>query len=382
MMRLGRFYDGLQNFVRDLLHNIIEVFACKDYKWQAGFFLMKKVGKAIAAPNIALLKYWGKRDDLLKLPLNDSVSITLDEKALRSKARLEIFDEKGADEVWLNKRKVEDMKINEWLMLVRKRLCKKYPVVKNKIKIYSENNFPTSAGIASSASGFCALATALCGCLGIENGKEMSILARLGSGSASRSVYGGIVRWKKGGLKSGEDSYAVQIVDNKYWKGICDVIAIVDEGAKKTSSKEGMERTSKTSPLMKKRLQEVRGRMLRILRAIKKMDFASLAKETMADSDSMHAVAAAAKPPVIYMNKVSHEIVSAVRKLNGEVRESSRAGRKMNKKIICAYTFDAGPNAHIIVQKKNLGKVKKMLSKIKGVKRIIVSGIGIGSRLA
>lgn len=336
---------------------------------------------AIAAPNIALLKYWGKKDDLLKLPLNDSISITLDERALRSKARLEIFDNEGTDEVWLNKKKVNDMKINEWLMLVRKRLCKKYLVVKNKIRIRSENNFPTSAGIASSASGFCALATALCGCLKICDKKEMSILARLGSGSASRSVYGGIVRWKKGRRKSGEDSYAVQVANKKYWKGIFDVIAIVDEKAKKTSSKEGMERTVKTSPLMKRRLREVEGRMRRMVRAIKRKDFASLAKEAMADSDSMHFVAAAAKPPVVYMNKVSHEIADAVRKLNGEAHEIAYARRGINKKIICGYTFDAGPNAHIIVEKKNLMKVKKMLSKIKGVKRLIVSGVGSGSKI-
>ncbi|MFA5108230.1 MAG: diphosphomevalonate decarboxylase [Candidatus Micrarchaeia archaeon] len=322
---------------------------------------------AIAAPNIALIKYWGKKNDLLKLPINDSVSITLDEKVLRSKATLEILDEKGKDRIWLNEKKVDDEKIKEWISLVRKKLARKYPVVKNKIVIKSENNFPTSAGIASSASGFCALATALCSCLRIKSKKQISILARLGSGSASRSVYGGIVRWKSGKRKDGEDSFAVQVVPKKHWQ-LVDIIAIVDEGVKKISSKEGMERTMKTSGVMENRKKEAKKRILKIMGAIHNKNFDILAQETMDDSDFMHRAAARAKPPVIYMNDTSREIVYAIRKSN-------------EKKIIAAYTFDAGANAHIIVEKRNLGKIRKMLAKIKGVKRIIISGIGNGSKI-
>jgi diphosphomevalonate decarboxylase len=322
--------------------------------------------KAVAAPNIALVKYWGKKDDLYKIPLNDSISITLDEKVLTTTTEITIFDKKGSDVVYLNGKRVKDEKISEWISLVRNRLAHKYPVVRNKFEIKSKNNFPTGAGIASSASGFCALATAICGCLGINDRKEMSILARLGSGSASRSVYGGFVQWK-GGVDS-DKSYAVQIVDEKYWKGLYDVIAVVDEKEKKISSKEGMENTAATSHLFNFRIDEANMRINRMNGAIKDRNFSKLCEETMKDSNSMHATMLDSWPPVMYMNDVSKEIVYAIHSLN-------------SKRIMCGYTFDAGPNAHIIVEKKNLDKVKKMLSKIKGVKKVIISGVGSGSKL-
>ncbi|MFH1307177.1 MAG: diphosphomevalonate decarboxylase, partial [Candidatus Micrarchaeota archaeon] len=191
--------------------------------------------------------------------------------------------------------------------------------------------------------------------------------ARLGSGSASRSVFGGFVRWKKGKRKDGNDSYSVQIAKKKHWNEIVDVIVIVDARKKRISSKEGMERTARSSKLMKKRLREVKKRISGIVRAIRKKDFEKFAKITMEDSDSMHEAAAGAHPPVIYMNKISHKIANEVKKLN-------------EKKIIAGYTFDAGPNAHIITLRRHAPKVRKMLGKIKGVKKIIISGIGNGIR--
>ncbi|MFH1306983.1 MAG: diphosphomevalonate decarboxylase, partial [Candidatus Micrarchaeota archaeon] len=184
---------------------------------------MKISANAIAAPNIALIKYWGKRNDLLKLPLNDSVSFTLDKKKIWTRTKLIISDEFKKDDFYLNGKKCEDGNIKEWLKLVRKRLGKKYPKVKWRIKITSRNNFPSSAGIASSASGFAAASAALCSALKIKSKKEMSIIARLGSGSASRSVFGGFVRWKKGKRKDGNDSYSVQIAKKKHWNEIVDV---------------------------------------------------------------------------------------------------------------------------------------------------------------
>ena len=321
---------------------------------------------AIAAPNIALVKYWGKTDNTQKIAMNDSISITLDEKVLRSKATLKILDKRGRDEIRLNNKRVEDKKIEEWILLVRKRLLKKYPVVANKFVIDSGNNFPTSAGIASSASGFCALASALCGCLGIEDRVEMSRLARLGSGSASRSVYGGYVQWRAG--SSPENSYAVQIKPKSHWPELYDVIAIVDEGEKRVGSKDGMENTSRTSGIMHCRQLNLKKRNKIVRDAILRRDFEKLALEAMRDSNQMHATMLDSWPPIFYMNDVSREIVYAVHELN-------------YRKIIAGYTFDAGPNAHVIVQRKNLESVKRMLSKIKGVKRIIVSGVGTGSKI-
>ncbi len=321
---------------------------------------------AIAPPNIAILKYWGKKNDLLKIALNDSISITLDENTLCSKAKLSIFEDRQKDEIWLNSKKVNDAKIEEWLYLVRRRLGAKYPICKNKIRIESENNFPTSAGIASSASGFCALTTALCACLGIEDKKEISILSRLGSGSASRSVYGGFVMWKAG--TDMNDSYAVEIKPKEHWNDIIDLIAITDEKQKKISSKDGMENTAKNSLLLTCRLKTLNKRKKLMINAINSKDFCSLATQTMKDSNQMHATMFDSWPPIFYMNDISKDIVYAIEELNKD-------------KVIAGYTFDAGPNAHIILQKKNLNKIKKEIENIEGVKRTIISEIGNGAKI-
>ena len=151
---------------------------------------MQIMSSAIAAPNIALVKYWGKRDDMLKLPINDSVSITLDERVLSSTTTLVLGGRLAHDIFILNGKKGPDAHIAEALKLIRKRIGKKYPLVNKPILLISENNFPTAAGIASSASGFAALAQCFAGAFGIKDKREISILARLGSGSASRSVFG------------------------------------------------------------------------------------------------------------------------------------------------------------------------------------------------
>lgn len=326
---------------------------------------------ATSAPNIALVKYWGKRDDLLKLSINDSLSITLDSAVLASRTHLVLSDRLKADTVFFGGKRVADPKIAEWLMLVRRRLGKSHPAVRRKVLVITSNNFPTSAGIASSASGFAALARAMAGALGIEDRREISILARLGSGSASRSIYGGFVRWKAGKRKDGEDSYAVPVKDEKHWPQIRDVIAIVDAGQKKVSSKDGMERTMATSELIGARFAGAERRVRRLAADVGKRDFAGLAEATMRDSNSMHATMLDTWPPVMYLNDASRRIMEAVHEMNGEGRRGAKA----------AYTFDAGPNAHIITRAADVGRVKRMLSGIEGVKEVIVSPSGPGARL-
>ncbi|VVB56505.1 Diphosphomevalonate decarboxylase [uncultured archaeon] len=330
---------------------------------------METIVSSVAPPNIALIKYWGKRDDLLKLPLNDSVSITLDEKTLASTTTLVLGAKLGKDRFILNGKEGPDSHIAEALLLIRRRLGKKYPLIKKPVLLLSSNNFPTAAGIASSASGFAALAQAVAAAFGIKDKKEISILARLGSGSASRSVFGGFARWKAGRNKDGNDSHAVQIAPRSKWPEVVDVIAITNPERKKVSSKDGMERTMRTSDLCHCRLGIVGKRADAVTRAIRSRDFSTMATLTMRDSNAMHATMLDTWPPVMYMNDISRAIVYAVHEYNEKSGQTK-----------AAYTFDAGPNAHIITTRKEAGKIARMLKKIPGVQRVIMAGVGEGSK--
>jgi len=330
---------------------------------------MSIISSSIAAPNIALVKYWGKRDNRLKLPLNDSISMTLDTNTLASKTTIMIGGRLPKDIFVLNGKKVEDAHIAEAMKLVRERLGVRYPAILSPILIISSNNFPTSAGIASSASGFAALAKAVAGAFGIVDSREISILARLGSGSASRSVFGGFAKWDAGNQADGEDCFAEQIASSSHWPGLVDVIAITDMNKKKVSSKMGMERTVDTSDLFECRLRHLPARVSRIEAAILDRDFPALGLEIMKDSNSMHATMLETWPPILYMNDVSKAVVEAVHMHNEAARE-----------IKVAYTFDAGPNAHLITTRLEVERVKKMLRSIKGVKKVLVSPIGEGAK--
>lgn len=325
---------------------------------------------AVATPNIALVKYWGKRDEKLILPCEGSISITLDE-ALKSTTTVEFSGKFAKDEVSIDGAKVEGEqrgRVVGHLNLMRRDAGAKF--AKMRAKVVSKNNFPAAAGMASSASGFAALTLACAKALGMgKSAEELSIYARQGSGSACRSLMGGFVEWKRGGRSDGKDSYAVQVAPASHWPDIVDVIAIVQKERKKVSSRAGMRQTVETSALFKERLKMLPARLERARKAIWDKDFEALMAETMADSDNMHACMADTKPAIVYMNEVSHAVARAVRMFNAD------AGR-----TVAGYTFDAGPNAHLITTRKDLPAVRKMLAKMAGVREIIVSGIGKGPK--
>jgi len=323
----------------------------------------------VATPNIALIKYWGRRDAALNLPCNSSISITLGEE-VQTKTSVDFDPKLARDELFLNGKKAgaeETKRAARVLNVVREKAG-----IAAKARVVSSNNFPTKAGIASSASGFAALACASCDAAGLKMGrKELSILARMGSGSACRSVLGGFVEWKAGKQRGGRDSYSVQLAQKSHWKGIVDIVAITDAGRKKIGSEKGMDITVKTSKLFKKRLLEVPSRLSRMRRAIRERDFEALAALCMEDSDSMHASMAESRPPIVYLNETSKKIMRVVREMN------ARGGRS-----VAGYTFDAGPNAHVITRKKDAKKVGAMLRKIRGVERLFTCGVGGGPRKA
>ncbi|GAA5856840.1 hypothetical protein JCM9279_000848 [Rhodotorula babjevae] len=316
-----------------------------------------------APVNIAVVKYWGKRDTALILPTNSSLSVTLSQDHLRSltTARCITSSTSGTssrDRLWLNG---DEEDINEGgrtarclaeMRALRQKVeaddsslpkLSSYP-----LHIASENNFPTAAGLASSASGLSALIATLARLYDLEahgvSQSDLSRIARQGSGSACRSMFGGYVAWEQGERADGADSVAVEVAPASHWPDLHALILVVSDKKKGTPSTAGMQRTVATSALLQHRIKHVvPERMDRISRAIRERDFDHFALETMADSNQFHAVCLDTIPPIFYLNDVSRAVIQLVTELN---RACGRA--------VAAYTYDAGPNAVLYVQEKDV----------------------------
>ena len=226
------------------------------------------------------------------------------------------------------------------------------------LRICSENNFPTAAGLASSASGFAALIYTLATLYDLHtemDGSQLSRFARQGSGSACRSLFGGFVAWQGGEEADGSDSLAVQVAPREHWPDLQALICVVSDAKKGTPSTAGMQRTVATSPLLQHRIAEVvPKRMTDISAAIQKKDFDAFAALTMADSNNFHATCLDTSPPIFYMNDVSRAIVQLIEELN-------RASEQDGKGKIAAYTYDAGPNAVLYAPKENVSRVLQII---------------------
>ncbi len=330
--------------------------------------MVRLIGKALANSNIAIIKYWGNANNALVIPANNSLSFTMDNQ-LQTRTKVIFSDEYAKDELWINgtlARKEEIERVSKFLSILRKKInCKL------KAKVYSRNSFPKGAGLASSAAGFAALAGAASKALGLKlTPKELSSFARFGSGSAARSIFGGAVEWKKGKKKDGSDCCAVQLVPKEKLSKLRNVIAIVEKKEKKVGSRKGMEFTVKTSRLFKKRVKAVKVRLKEARKAILNFDFQKLAPIIMEDSNSMHEVMRDTKPKLEYLSPVSYKIIGEILSLNKE-----------KKKFIGAYTFDAGPNAHIYTLEENVKEIVKRIKRVKEIKKIIVCKIGEGIRI-
>ncbi|XWS75329.1 hypothetical protein CRYUN_Cryun01aG0077100 [Craigia yunnanensis] len=304
--------------------------------------------------NIAVIKYWGKRDESLILPINDSISVTLDPAHLCTTTTVAVSPAFQQDRMWLNGKEISlsGGRYQNCLREIRRRASEvedkekgikieKKDWEKLHLHIASYNNFPTAAGLASSAAGFACLVFALAKLMNVkEDESQLSAIARQGSGSACRSLFGGFVKWIMGKEEDGSDSLAVQLVDEKHWDDLFIVIAVVSSRQKETSSTSGMRESVETSLLLQHRAKEVvPKRTLQMKEAIKNCDFASFAQLTCADSNQFHAVCLDTCPPIFYMNDTSHRIISYVEKWN-----RSEGSPQV------AYTFDAGPNAVLIAR--------------------------------
>jgi len=301
-----------------------------------------------------VIKYWGKANVKLNTPMNSSASLTLDQSDLHTITTVAAAREYAAqgDRMWLNG---EEITINgrgqACLREVRKLaqdrvdpatgevLVKKVDWGLYAVRASSVNTFPTGAGLASSAAGLACFVAALAQlyCAQEEYPGQLTAIARQGSGSASRSLYGGLVRWNKGERADATDSIAVQIADENYWPEIRAVILVVSDKEKDTSSTSGMETSRLTSLLLAHRAKEiVHVRLAEIEAAYLAKDFETFGRITMQDSNQFHAVCLDTYPPIFYLNDTSRIIIRLVHALN-----SVLGG------IRAAYTFDAGPNAVI-----------------------------------
>ncbi len=322
---------------------------------------MKNRSTAKSPANIAFIKFWGKKDPDINIPFNNSISMNL--SACFTLTTVEFSKDFKKDIVLINKEKVEGSKGERVIRILD--IVRKKAKIKSFAKVVSKNNFPSDAGIASSASGFSALALAASKAAGINlNQKELSILARLGSGSASRSITDGFSEWKAG--KGSNSSYAISIAKPGFWD-LRDLVVVVSSGAKKSSSTEGHS-VAQTSPYFKTRQMKLKKRTKDIRKALLKKDFSLFGKLLEEEAIDLHVMAMTSNPPVYYWNGGTVEVMTSVREMREEGLE-------------CYFTMDAGPNVHVICLGKDEKKIKLRLKKIKGVKSVISNKASEGARI-
>lgn len=305
-----------------------------------------KVVTCIAPVNMAVIKYWGKRNDELILPINDSISCTLSMEHMNAKTTIAVSPDFTESQFWLNGAEQSmDNKRFQNCVNELKRQSKETDMLSWCIRICSENNFPTAAGLASSAAGYACLVKALATIYNVTT--DLSSIARQGSGSACRSIHSGWVQWHKGILNSGEDSIATQLYDDLHWPEMRILVLVINDSRKKYSSTSGMKQSVLTSEFLKHRASEIVPQRISDMKdAIHRKDFHKFAEITMQDSNQFHAVCLDTFPPCVYLNDTSHAVINLIHAYN--------AFRGRNK---VAYTFDAGPNACLFLLEEDVEEV-------------------------
>jgi diphosphomevalonate decarboxylase len=316
---------------------------------------------AQAFSNIAFIKYWGNRDQRLRLPANGSISMNLG--SLHTRTRVAFDEGLEADEFTLDGQPVDGaglQRVSDFLDLVREMAG-----MSLRARVDSRNNFPTGAGIASSASAFAALSLAASAAAGLSLSEaELSRLARRGSGSACRSVPGGFVEWQAG--ESDESSYAFSIAPPEHWD-LADCVAIVSRVHKPTGSTEG-HALAASSPLQAARLEDAPRRLAWCRRAILDRDFEAFASVIELDSNLMHAVMMTSTPPLLYWQPATLSVILAVQDW------------RKNGLPVC-YTIDAGPNVHVLCLSSVASQVVEWLGGIPGVESVLTSRPGGPAKL-
>jgi diphosphomevalonate decarboxylase len=323
---------------------------------------------ARAGVNIALVKYWGKRDAALNLPATGSLSLTLD--GLGSVTRVRFLSEGsefgGPDRVLFDGRPADDntaTRITRFLDLVRNRAGLSCPA-----EIVTSNSVPTASGLASSASGFAALALAASRSAGLDlPPEELSALARRGSGSAARSIFGGFVEMAAGTRRDGTDAFARPLLPPDAWD-VRIVVAVTNTGPKKLGSTQAMERTARSSPYYPAWIESVGHDLAEARAAIAERDLSRLGGIVERSAFRMHACALAAEPVILYWNPGTIAAIDAI----SELRASG---------VSAFVTIDAGPHVKVLCAAADVGAVEGAFAAVPGVQHTLVAAPGPGATI-
>ena len=316
---------------------------------------------AIAHSNIALIKYWGRsphHDPNLNIPLNDTVSMTkqglTDGIHLQTHTTIEFSADYDKDTVIMENQLVEGRNFERIVRVIDH--LRAIAKTDYRFKLVSQNDFPTQAGLASSASAFAALTIAAADALKLKlSKKELTKIARLGSGSAARSIYGGFV-YSYGG-NSHETSFAEQICARDCFD-LNAVIAVVDEAKKDVTSDQGHS-LAHTSPFNEIRIKKSQQQAKEIRKLILENDFNQVGQIAETNCLYMHTVMMTSHPSLFYWKPITLNIMKTIQK-------------SRNQGLPCYFTIDAGPNVHCLCQSRNLYELQKLVEKIEGVKKTIL----------
>jgi diphosphomevalonate decarboxylase len=317
---------------------------------------------ARAHANIALVKYWGKRDAALNLPAVGSISATLGE--LYSETTVELVGD-ARDQFELDGRQdvAQSARVSAFMTLFRQTTG-----VVGGARVSSRNSFPTAAGLASSASGFAALAVAAYGAAGIEPSvAALSVLARRGSGSAPRSLFGGYVEMVAGTRADGMDAVAEPLAGAMHWP-LDVVIAVTSEARKTVGSTAGMSASRDSSPFFEAFVDNQAADLDAARAAVRDRDFERLAEVAEASALKLHAVAMTTAPGLLYWNGATVEAIHAVRAL--------RAGGTP-----AFFTIDAGPQVKVFCERDSADQVEASIAALPSVRRVIRTALGPAARL-
>ena len=306
--------------------------------------------KISAAANVALIKYWGKKDLEKNIPAVPSLSIGIED--LRTDTK--ISKSRGDTDTLVGKfKKSEERRILNYLSMAKKLLG-----VSGGLEIETENNFPASSGLASSASGFAAIALGIDKFYGLDMPREdISRLARLGSGSAARSIYGGFVQ-----MDTGPDPSAKPLIVGEPWP--LDILVLVtEEQPKKMSSTDSMNLTKDSSPFYSAWLDTQEADFLKAKNAIEEKDFWKLAQISEHNCLKMHSTIMTSKPPHVYWNPTTLEILHQVQKIQKE-------GLRV------FFTIDAGPQVKLICDPYDTQRILEKFESMSGISRRIVTKAG------
>lgn len=310
---------------------------------------------AIAPSNLAFIKYWGRKNGDLRLPTNASISMNL--SSLLTTTTVEFTSSLEQDEFELNETKYDyDSKKVQRVVKHLDRI-RKLGQIKSRARVVSSNNFPSDTGLSSSSSGLAALTVAAATAANLNlSEKELSILARKGSGSACRSIPNGFVEWLDG--DSDQTSFAVSLFPPSHWE-IADVVAIISNEQKEVGSTEGQE-SANTSPFYETRLAKIDNKIKKAKSLLEKRQFSEFGEMVEAEALELHAIMITSSPSLIYWQPETVKMMKLVKKWRSEGLQ-------------VYFSLNTGQDMHIICEKKNIAQLTANLGSVPEVKEFIVN---------